>query len=165
MATSTKTNRKTDPFAKAKVPRVVTTKGETAGPVFVMTASAGYNDAAAIDDVQQLIKENWPDATVVNQGRFDPDLLIASRARANGLNYRMEVPEFLNLRRAGLRPYTRERLTPEEDAEIGYTALNRKMAEQADALHIFGERQGPQHAMARAFSEAEKEIHEWGELA
>lgn len=166
MATATKNrSSKTDPFAKAKVPRIVTKPGETAGPVFVVTAGRGYDDAAAIDDVLKLIKQNWDNAVIVNNGRFPPDQLVASRARANGLQYRMEKPDFLNLRQAGLRPYTSERLTPEEDAEIGYTALNRRLAEMATGLHVFGEQMGPQLALKRAFTEAEKDIYEWGELA
>ena len=168
MATATKNAPKNAPknrFANAPVVNLTVGPSGEKAPRVCVTTGIGFNDVKAIQSILELIQKDAPNTVVTNQGKWVGDQLVGNVAKNLGLVYEMTLPKFLEERnRTGVR--RSERMTPEEDALIGFGELKKRLAQQCDELHVFGTPSGPQRGMIEAFEEVGKTegagIYRWG---
>ena len=160
-----KTATPDNPYADVKVANLTVTSNTVGGntaPRICLTSGQGFTDRAAITNVLTAIKNRFPNAIVVNQGKWQGDQLIGQIAQSMGIDYEMMLPKFLEERRRNGVQGTAARYAPEEEMTIGYGELKKRIAATCDELHVFGTPSGPQRGLIEDFNEAEKQVHRWG---
>jgi hypothetical protein len=166
MATTLKSRSKAteeNPYADAPVVNLTVGAGVTSAPRVCITTGVGFKDVAAIQSIMTLLQKAHPNAVVTNQGRWEGDKLVANIARQLGLGYEMSLPKFLEARQRGNPLFdVNHRMTPAENAEVGYQALQHDIAEKCIELHVFGTASGPQRGLIEAFAEVDKHCYSWG---
>lgn len=155
--------QETNPYADAPVISLSASGWDAAMPRICVTTGRGYKDVAAIRSILELVQKNQPTAVVANQGFYEGDKLVITIARSLGIETETFTPKFIEARRRQAPLFDEShRMTPEENAEVGYVELQHRMAENCTELHIFGSPSGPQRGLAEAFEDVDKKVFQWG---
>ena len=155
---------KTNPYAEAQVINLSTTNAEMpTAPRICATTGRYYKDVAAIRSILELMQKAHPDAVIANQNFWEGDKLVITVAKSIGMNTEELVPKFIEARRRQAPLFDEgHRMTPEENAEVGFVELQKRLATTCSELHIFGTPSGPQRGLKEAFEEVDKEVFMWG---
>lgn len=147
----------------APVVNLTAGSGTGGAPRVCMTTGRGFTDVKAIKAILEIYQAHDPRTVIVNQGRWEGDKIVASIARNIGLSYEEVLPKFILARRRGLPLFSEDhRMTPEENAKVGYGEIQTRMAKTCDELDVFGTPSGPQLGLMEAFNEVDKKCRQWG---